>query len=67
MQADQPGQSPHEAGAADFLAWRHCLSEVLAPHMVAGGAPVASAFDEQDGGPPPEGCVGDSSGNCILR
>lgn len=64
--ADQPVQGPGQAGATDLLAWCHRLGEVLAPHVAAVGAEVAAVPDDQDGGPPPERCVGEAAGDRIA-
>lgn len=67
MLADQTGQRPAQADATDFLAWCHRLSEVLAPHVAAAGAEIAAMPDDEDRGPPREGCVGDAAGDRIPR
>lgn len=64
--ADQTDQRPAQPGSADFLSWRHCLGEVFTPHSSAIGTSVAAMLDDQVGGPPAEGLVGDPADHGIA-
>ena len=69
MLGDEPGQSPAQPGPADFLSWRYCLAQVFTPYALAVATAVAAVPDDQDGGPPAAGLVGESAsdgiaGNC---
>lgn len=64
--AHQPGQSPTQAGAADFLSWSYCLAQIFTPHSSANSASVAAVLDDQNDETPAKGFVGASADQGIA-
>ena len=59
--------SAHRSPRREPGPWLRRLGGVLAPHVSAADAPVATDRDQQRGGPPPERLVRQSSGHRVAR